>query len=571
MKDGAGRAAWVQMSQSLGALLLFSTLSLNIVVPPELGAQPTNGDEFNSSDDPFEQDRGSPESNGGGGCIDPIVDPQTGAQLDRFNYTELTNGRARDGLESGFYSTCIASCAPRFVLCARQTGFNAGSDQFDVNTNDGFNSGGDDFGNDLPTRNYNVPPFTGGYPIPNDPTCIPPDNLTPLQRFDWLHRHCATHGYISNDPSREPEQREFEIGDPVYWTGFRDGMQECLAGLGELAFRLDDVIASMRDGNFTGAAQLLGVGSSDSGIKSLVASMENLVKEFNSGRSTPLPGQPIPDSYSIGKHGAERFCFWTVLPSAQKCVMKGGMCVARSVMNSCEKIVEKVASLRKVRKPRLQPVSPIFRGMLLEDEKYLQTLAVTEGKTFFVRDSNRQALRWVGRDGYKPKPMEVKGKTLKESDFTGASPGDAEKYAGLASAKGMSLEERSALLKKGYSIGSPGEYETIRSPDGSKFYSDVDLHGVYNLDGTNGWSPELLQKLQCRFFDRGIQHGPHDLWPDRNIKAVAGPNYGPQIGNGKTITAIYPDGTMQRIETLAQLKEAYAAAGVNFKQIYPKH
>ena len=209
--------------------------------------------------------------------------------------------------------------------------------------------------------------------------------------------------------------------------------------------------------------------------------------------------------------------------------------------------------------------------MLLHDQKYLHELAASEGKIFIARDSNPNSMRWVGRAGYKPKPVDLKGKTLTYEDLKGLPKAEADKYAGLASAKGLSLDERTELLKKGYKIASPGEHEIIRGPKGEKFYSDTDLHGVYNLDGTDGWSEELLEKLQCRFFDRGIQHGPHDNWWLRNDRLRAGLNYGPQVGNGKTLTAIFPDGTRLWITTLSDMKALYRAIGVDWKKVYPHH
>jgi hypothetical protein len=209
--------------------------------------------------------------------------------------------------------------------------------------------------------------------------------------------------------------------------------------------------------------------------------------------------------------------------------------------------------------------------MLLEDEKYLEELAATEGKIIIVRDSSPYSMKWVGRPGYKPKPVDVKGKTLKPEDLKGLPKEEADKYVGLASAKGLSLEERTELLRKGYKIASPGDQELIRGPNGEKFYSDTDLHGVYNLDGTDGWSQDLLEKLECHFFDRGVQHGPQDNWVLRNDRARAGPNYGPQVGGGKTLTAIFPDRTKMWARTLREMKDLYRAIGVDLKSVYPYH
>jgi len=372
-----------------------------------------------------------------------------------------------------------------------------------------------------------------------------------------------------NDPT--PDTRGGLSKTPTYWDGFYDGLQECPEGLGELAGVVKQAIEFMRRGDFITAARLLGMEESDTALQALW-------QELMSGRSTPQPGQPIPSEYERGKHGAERLCLYGLIPSAGNCVASGTVCAAKTAVRACRPVLNKLANLRRLRMPfRLPklpaPPTPLMRGMLLEDEKFLQELAATEGKVFIVRDSNPLAMRWVGRSGFKPKPMDLKGKTLKVEELMkeGLSKAEAEKYAGLASAKGMSVAERTELLKKGYKIGSPGEQEVIRGPNGERFYSDTDLHGVYNLDGTNGWGDDLFNKLQCRFFDRGIQHGPHDNWALRNNPAKAGPNYGPQVGGGKTLTAIFPDGTKMWVQSLEQMKALYRAMGVDWRSVYPNH
>ena len=113
--------------------------------------------------------------------------------------------------------------------------------------------------------------------------------------------------------------------------------------------------------------------------------------------------------------------------------------------------------------------------------------------------------------------------------------------------------------------------ELITGPDGSKFYSDVDLHGVYEVNGRNGWSVALQEKLNCRFVERMLQHGPQDLWTDRNNRAVAGPNDGPQVGGDTTLTAILPDGSSVHIKTLQEMKSFYGSISVDWRSIYPYH
>lgn len=346
-----------------------------------------------------------------------------------------------------------------------------------------------------------------------------------------------------------------------YWDGVNAGLVNC----GLSATVMLQAFQALAAGQFEQAAQLMGATDSSAGLR-------GLWQEWTQVQVIDAQGQPLKQ-FDVGKRQAERVCMYVLLPKAQSCAISGTACATRGAMQACKVLVNRAAQLHKripVRLPK--PPDAISRGLLLVDENYLKQLAVSEGKVIIVRDSNQWSMRWIGREGYAPKPMDIKGKTLKREDLVGVP--DADRYVGLASAKGMSLEARAELLKKGYKIASPGDQEVIRGPDGPRgYYSDTDLHGVYNLDGSQGWSPALLEKLKCHFFERGVQHGPHDVWPSRNDRAVAGPNYGPQVGgkDGKALTAYLPDGSAVHVTTLEQMKALYRAIGVDWQALYPYH
>jgi hypothetical protein len=203
---------------------------------------------------------------------------------------------------------------------------------------------------------------------------------------------------------------------------------------------------------------------------------------------------------------------------------------------------------------------PLERGMPLEDHKQLQNLAANEKKIILVRDSNPWAMRWVGRSRYAPKPKELKAKTIQ---YDQKKTPEENQFAGLASAKGLSDADRRALLQKRYTIR--GEQELIVDPNGNRLYSDTDLHGVYDLNGSDAWSPDMQQKMNDSFLENMVQHDPHDNWPDRNNLDVAGPNAGPK----PPITAYLPDGTTQHMTTIPQMKQFYQAHGMDWHLIYP--
>lgn len=203
---------------------------------------------------------------------------------------------------------------------------------------------------------------------------------------------------------------------------------------------------------------------------------------------------------------------------------------------------------------------PLKRGMPLEDHKQLRKLAVDEHKIIVVRDSNPWAMRWVGRPRHLPKPQDLKAKTIPYDPSKSAKD---NQFAGLASAQGLSDADRRALLAKGYTIR--GESQLIVDPNGNRLYSDTDLHGIYNENGTDAWSDGVQQKMNDSFLERMIQHGPQDNWPVRNDATVAGPNAGPK----PPVTAYLPDGTTQHMQTIEDMKQFYQAHGMNWQSLYP--
>ena len=134
----------------------------------------------------------------------------------------------------------------------------------------------------------------------------------------------------------------------------------------------------------------------------------------------------------------------------------------------------------------------------------------------------------------------------------------------------MSLGEIEQIRQAGFEIGSASEMYVIRSAKGTRYYSDVDLHGVYRPDGSSAFDQAFASRVNCAMPGRAmVQHGPHDLWPERNLFEIAGPNAGPQVGGGKTLTALLPDGRAIAIQSLAEMKSLYRAINVDFNRLYP--
>jgi hypothetical protein len=208
---------------------------------------------------------------------------------------------------------------------------------------------------------------------------------------------------------------------------------------------------------------------------------------------------------------------------------------------------------------------PVSRGMPPAIDNALKALAKRNKWIIVVRDSNPAAERWVGQEGYLPKPQALKAKSI---PYDPAKPMSEQPNAGLVRADKLSELEK----RLGYKIDPD---TGLVSQDGKHFYSDIDVHGVYDSAGndvTRKFFNELIKNPQYRNspLQELIQHYPHDWWQFRNNPEIAGTNYGPQVGGGKTATAYLPDSTV-RLDTIAQMKALYSENKINFSWLYPHH
>jgi hypothetical protein len=208
---------------------------------------------------------------------------------------------------------------------------------------------------------------------------------------------------------------------------------------------------------------------------------------------------------------------------------------------------------------------PISRGMPPSVDDALKKLAKAKKWIIVVRDSNPAAEQWVGKEGYLPKPQALKAKSI---PYDPAKPMSEQPNAGLVRADKLTEQEQ----KLGYKL-DPGT--GLVSQGGKHFYSDIDLHGVYDSAGndvTRQFFDELMKNPQYKngSLQDLIQHYPQDWWQYRNNAAVAGTNYGPQVGGGKTATAYLPDSTVS-LDSVAQMRSLYTQNNINFSSIYPNH
>ena len=217
------------------------------------------------------------------------------------------------------------------------------------------------------------------------------------------------------------------------------------------------------------------------------------------------------------------------------------------------------------------------RGMFKLHDAAFSRLAAKEKVIIIVRNSNEDASKFIAKKGYKPKPEDVKAKTLRADSaanpenvgLAAANPQNSDVKKMLADwedpktgKKGISYEEYVDLMgKKGYKIGDPPDYLVMDKVTGTKYYSDYDLHGVYKEGGADAYSESFRRKLNGRMYEEMVQHGPQDQWPKR---LDPGPNQGPK----PACTAYLPDGTKVHLETIEDMKAFYKEHGISWENVW---
>jgi hypothetical protein len=302
----------------------------------------------------------------------------------------------------------------------------------------------------------------------------------------------------------------------------------------------------------------------------------------------------------------------------------------------CSKIgrftAEQLANQRRFLNPAGKFVKGVMvarkRGMLPKHDKNLVKLAEDLENIIVMRNSKEEAYtHLVNQAGKKAKPLPVKAKTLSASDpylnnpanagLSAANPQSDSVRKMLKATDGISDDELKDLYldylvemaDKGYAIGIPGppnnnplfpydEYLEVlstrnleatsdldclvRDAKGNVFYSDYDLHGVYDMNGKSAWNlsnqDEMLEKfeeaMETDSKNRFVQHSPHDCWPLRLDTSDA--NSGPQINEGQSLTVYVPveeNNVIQEVrklhlDTLEDMIDFYTAFGIDWIKLY---
>jgi hypothetical protein len=220
--------------------------------------------------------------------------------------------------------------------------------------------------------------------------------------------------------------------------------------------------------------------------------------------------------------------------------------------------------------------SPAERGMTEIDDVIFQGIATNRGLFIVVRDSNPAAPDFNGKPGYLPKPEALKAKTRKAKPgpdgkpikdpmvgLAAADPNDPGLIAMLQASKPpRTYQEYVSELKQqvpSFLVGPAPNYliytrlanKTTNKVEESYYYSDYDMHGVYDSVGRPAFTnPEFQKLMNARFKHQMVQHGAHDDWKD-NMKP--GPNCGPMAG----VSAYLPGGEIEYLATIEDMEAFY--------------
>lgn len=234
-----------------------------------------------------------------------------------------------------------------------------------------------------------------------------------------------------------------------------------------------------------------------------------------------------------------------------------------------------------------EPPAPPDRGMRHVDDFHFGEKAKEKGVYLLVRDSNADAVKWVGKtEGdavFLAKPETMKAKTRKVDPYKGVVGFDPNDARTLSTLSGMEPQMTEAALAAspaekqarwdryvkdkiehyGYQVeGADKQYLVYKPlPNGKKAYyhGDYDLHGVYDQKGNLLNSEQIRGELNAEFGQELILHGAHDEWPDRNNPKMY-PNNGPQ----PPVTAYMPDGSRAHLKTIPEMKQFYLEHGLDW-------
>ena len=257
-----------------------------------------------------------------------------------------------------------------------------------------------------------------------------------------------------------------------------------------------------------------------------------------------------------------------------------------------------------VKKGKLESKAAKIRhpdGLTKNQRRAFKNAAKETKRILIVRDGNADSVKFQGKEGYIPKPVDCKANTAKFGPDAGivVDPTNdvQKKYWDIAESTAGSADELAAIktdrakAEKNWNQFKKDKLDV----DGSKFkvndqgqvllennkiYGDCDLHGVYDVDSKNkvnfGIDDKLLDAAQAeerkklnQLIDPSgnsepVQHGCVDDWilpappPEITVKAMP------------PVTVFMPDGQVVKLATEGAMEQFYKDNGLPWPNPYPR-
>ena len=184
--------------------------------------------------------------------------------------------------------------------------------------------------------------------------------------------------------------------------------------------------------------------------------------------------------------------------------------------------------------------------------------------------ADRQAARFIGRDGYRPCPVGLWGLPRTQAPNAGLLAADREDlklHEFLAQRRpGFSYEDYGAELKlAGFRVAGEESGYLIRDEANQAFYPGYYLQGVYSEQDGNLWKGRQGEAIRCELNQRMgedlVQYGPHDLW---ELRKQSGLLREPAL----PVLIFEPDGNVDVRQTSDELRGYYLYRRLPWKWLY---
>ncbi|RMH57354.1 MAG: hypothetical protein D6679_06810, partial [Candidatus Hydrogenedentota bacterium] len=198
----------------------------------------------------------------------------------------------------------------------------------------------------------------------------------------------------------------------------------------------------------------------------------------------------------------------------------------------------------------------------------MRKYAVEKKQYLVVRNSNARSRKFLGKEGFAPKPMTCKAKTADAGRLAGLVVNPYTRPEAFTSKRLKKARETwdkyvGDMKKAGFIVDAKDGI--VRDKYGNKIHGDYDLHGVFTADGKllqfgTGEAKDEMKGLSWRLRLNAsvdpenpmVLHGGQDNWS----KATA---------PDPPVTVFTPEGEVIHLDTVQQMKKFYKAHGLEWR------